>query len=78
MSNSKIKLSEILKDRKKSENSFSSEHKKTELETQPPPKLCEPLGDKRLDNILNRLSKIKPLAKCQKPDAQHPKSLEYE
>ncbi len=31
MSNSKIKLSDILKDRKQSDTSFNSEHKRTEL-----------------------------------------------
>lgn len=93
MSGNKIKLSEILKDRRNSENSFSTEHKKTnmtledlekrlskisqsEAKAQPNQKLSEPLSDKKLDCILNKLSKIKQPPRAE--PSKKPKAAEYD
>lgn len=75
MSNSKIKLSDILRDRKQSDNSFNSEYKRTELTledlekklsnkspvtpTDVKSRASDSQKDAKLDNILSRLSKIK-------------------
>lgn len=84
MSNSKIKLSDILKEKRQSENSFIMDVKKTELTLEDlerklslkePVKEPEPASS-RLDNILQRLSKIKqPIVKPDRILAQ-PQNIE--